>query len=67
MATDERRARQRDLQLAEARYRSVLERYFPLPVLGARPALPMTAEAQLMLARLATERDAAIAALEATA
>ncbi len=40
------------------------ERYFPVEVLGSRPALPMTSEVHLELTRLAAERDAARAAYE---
>ncbi len=62
---DDQLAKLRAYQSAAARYRAESERYFPLEVLGARPALPMTPEAHAELGRLAAVRDAAQAAYDA--
>lgn len=62
---EQRLAAQRAYEGAAARYRALYERYFPRDVLGGRPALPMTPEAQLELDRLEATRDSALAAFNA--
>ncbi len=56
---EDRILKRRAYEAAAARLRSFHERYFPLDVLGGKPALPMTPEAHLELTRLGAERDAA--------
>lgn len=56
--------KRRAYEAAAARLRSYHERYFPLGVLGGRPALPMTPEAHLELTRLGAQRDAAFATFQ---
>lgn len=63
---EDRIAKRRAYEAAAARLRSYHERYFPLGVLGGRPALPMTPEAHLELTRLGAERDAAFAVFQAS-
>ncbi len=62
---EQRLAAQRAYEGAAARYRALYERHFPLQVLGGRPALPVTPEAQLELDRLEAVRDAALEAYNA--
>ena len=64
--SDDRREKRRALQTATTNHRAYYQRYYPLSVLGGRPAEPVTPEVLLEIERLEAVRDAAQAAWEAS-
>ncbi|MEX1022348.1 MAG: hypothetical protein WD058_04280 [Dehalococcoidia bacterium] len=62
---DDRREKRKAYEAASTHHRAFYERYYPVPVLGGRPAEAVTPEALMEIDRLKTARDAAEAAWQA--
>lgn len=64
--TDDRIATRRAYETAKAHERGYYERYYPVRVLGGRPAEPVTAEVLTEIERLKAATEAARIAWEAS-
>ena len=57
--TSERREKRRAYEVAKTMHRAVHELYYPVQSSGSLPAIPLTEEASIELARLAAASEAA--------
>ncbi len=64
--TDDRVEKRRAYETAKAQQRGYYERYYPVQVLGGRPAEPVTAEALAEIERLKAATESARVAWEAS-
>ena len=56
---EDRREKRRAYEAASAHHRAYYEKYFPVKVLGGKPAEPVTAEVLAEIERLKAVQDAA--------